>query len=71
MQVEKDIWRVTDERVGAILAEEGVEVSKEELKAVLERLPRYLDAALRECVLSLARDERERRRKRNGGGTAS
>lgn len=71
LRVERDIWRATDERVGAILAEEGVEVSEEELKAVLERLPRYLDAALRECVLALATDERERRRKRDGGETAS
>jgi len=61
--VAKQIWRATDEQVRAILAEEGIELTEEELQALLDYLPLYLDAALKECVLALARQQLKRRKR--------
>lgn len=66
--MEKEIWRVTDKDVRGILAEEGLELTEEEVQAVLERLPLYLDAALRQCVVDLARQEMGRREGGDGEG---
>jgi hypothetical protein len=65
--VEKEIWCVTDRSAREVLVEKAVELTEEELQAVLDDLPLYLDAALEECVLALARQELEKRRRGNSG----
>ncbi len=65
--MEKEIWRVTDRNAREVLVEKAVELTEEEFEAVLDDLPLYLDAALQECVLALARHELERRRRGNSG----
>jgi len=65
--VEKEIWRATDKDVRHILAEEGLELTEEEVQAVLERLALYVDVALRQCVVELAREEMNRREGGGGG----
>jgi hypothetical protein len=66
-QVEKEIWRATDEQVRRILAEKGIELTEEEFQALLADLPLYLNVALEECVLALAREQLEERKRGNGG----
>jgi hypothetical protein len=65
--VAKQIWRATDEQVRAILAEEGIELTEEELQALLDYLPLYLDVAIKECVHALARQQLKRRERGDGG----
>ena len=65
--MEQEIWRATEDAVRAIFTERNVRLSDEELRAVLQSLPIYLDAALIECALALANQERQRRRGGNGG----
>jgi hypothetical protein len=72
--VAKQIWRATDEQARGILAEEGIELTEEEAQVVLDYLPLYLDVALKECVLALARQQLKRRKRGNGerpGGARS
>jgi hypothetical protein len=64
--VAREIWRATDEQARRILAEEGIELTKEETQAVLDHLPLYLDVALEECVLALARQQLKRRERGDG-----
>lgn len=68
----KEIWRATDEQARRVLAEKGIELTKEETLALLDHLPLYLDIAFEECVLALARQQLRRRERGNGerpGGT--
>lgn len=65
--MEKEIWRATDKDVRDILAGEGLELTEEEVQAVLDRLALYLDVALRLCVVDLARQEMGRREGGDGG----
>jgi len=64
--VGKEIWRATDEEARRILAEEGIELTEDEARALIDHLPLYLDAALKECVLALARQQLKRRRRGDG-----
>jgi hypothetical protein len=64
--VAREIWRATDEQARGILAEKGIELTEEETLVLIEHLPLYLDIALEECVLALARQQL-RRRGGNGG----
>jgi hypothetical protein len=64
--VEKEIWRATDEQARRILAENGIELTEEEAMDLLDHLPLYLDIALEECVLALARQQLRRREGGNG-----
>jgi len=64
--VEREIWRATDEQVRGILAEEGIELTEEEAQELLDHLPLYLDVALKECVLALARQQLKRRKREDG-----
>jgi hypothetical protein len=69
--VAREIWRATDEQARGVLAEKGIELTEEETVVVIDHLPLYLDVALEECVLALARQQL-RRRTGNGerpGGT--
>jgi predicted metal-dependent phosphoesterase TrpH len=69
--VAREIWRATDEQARGVLAEKGIELTEEETVVVIDQLPLYLDIALEECVLALARQQL-RRRTGNGerpGGT--
>ena len=70
--MDRDIWRATDQQARAILAEEGIDLTEEETPVLLDHLPFYLDAALKECVLALARQQLKRRGRGDGecpGGT--
>jgi len=64
--VAKQIWRATDEQIRGILREESTELTEEESQELLDHLPLYLDAALKECVLALARQQLKRRRRGDG-----
>ena len=57
----REIWRATDEQARGILKEKGVDLTEEEALVVIEHLPLYLDIALEECVLALARQQLRRR----------
>ena len=62
----KEIWRATEEQARGILAEEGIELTEEEAQVLLDHLPLYLEIALKECVLALARQQVKRRERGNG-----
>jgi len=64
--MEKEIWRATDEQARRIIAENEIELTEEEAKDLLDHLPLYLDIALEECVLALARQQLRRREGGNG-----
>ncbi len=53
----REIWRATDEQARGVLAEKGIELTEEETVVVIDQLPLYLDIALEECVLALARQQ--------------
>ena len=53
----KEIWRVTDKDVKDLLEADAPELTDEEAKAILRKLPLYLDAAFRECLAELTRQE--------------
>jgi len=59
--VEEEIWQVTDKDVRDLLEADASGFTEEEVQAILKRLPLYLDAALRECLAELARQEMDRR----------
>lgn len=68
----KEIWRATEEQARRVLAEKGIELTEEETLVLLDHLTLYLDVALEECVLALARQQLKRRERGNGerrGGT--
>lgn len=65
--MEKEIWRATDKDVRDILAAEALRLTEEEVQAVLDRLALYLDVALRQCVVELAKEEMNRREGGDGG----
>jgi hypothetical protein len=65
--VAREIWRATDEQARGILVEKGIELTEEETLVLIEHLPLYLDIALEECVLALARQQLRRRERGNGG----
>jgi len=70
--VAKEIWRATEEQARRVLAEKGIELTEEETLVLLDHLTLYLDVALEECVLALARQQLRRRERGNGerrGGT--
>ena len=62
----KEIWRATEEQARGILAEEGIGLTEEETQVLLDHLPLYLEIALKECVLALARQQVKRRERGNG-----
>ncbi len=62
----KEIWRATEEQARGTLAEEGIELTEEEAQVLLDHLPLYLEVALKECVLALARQQVKRRETGNG-----
>ena len=62
----KEIWRATEEQARGILAEEGIELTEEEAQVLLDHLPLYLEVALKECVLALARQQVKRRERGDG-----
>lgn len=53
----KEIWRAAEREVRNRLAAEAPGLTDEQVQAILDRLPLYLDAALRECLAELARQE--------------
>ena len=57
----KEIWRLVDKDARELLEVEAPGLTEEEVQAILKRLPLYLDAALRECLAELARQEMDRR----------
>jgi transposase len=59
--VTKEIWRAAEREVRDRLATQAPGLTKEEAQAILDRLPSYLDAALRECLGELAKQEIDRR----------
>ena len=59
--MEEEIWQVTDKDVRDVLEADAPGLTEEEVQAILERLPLYLGAALRECLDELARQEMDRR----------
>jgi hypothetical protein len=64
--VAKEIWRATEEQARRVLAEKGIELTEEETLVLLDHLTLYLDVALEECVLALARQQLRRREGGNG-----
>jgi hypothetical protein len=64
--VEREIWRATDEQARRILTQKGIELTEEDIQALLDYLPLYLDIAFEECVLALARQQLRRREPGNG-----
>jgi len=72
--VGREIWRLVDEDARELLEVEAPGLTEEEVQAILKRLPLYLDAALRECLAELARQEMDRRQSsdtRHPGGLES
>jgi len=59
--VTKEIWRAAEREVRDRLATQAPGLTEEEVQAILDRLPLYLDAALRQCLAELARQEMDRR----------
>jgi hypothetical protein len=65
--VETEIWRATEEDIRRIFSQRDMRLSDDEFWGVIQRLPMYLDAALVECALSLAKQEIQRRKGGDGG----
>ena len=57
----KEVWRAAEREVRDRLATQAPGLTEEEVQAILDRLPLYLDAALRECLAELAKQEIDRR----------
>ena len=57
----KEIWRAREREVRDRLATQATGLTEEEVQAILDRLPPYLDAALLECLAELARQEMDER----------
>jgi hypothetical protein len=63
LTVEKrDIWRLGEPQVREILRRRRLRLSDEEYESLLKDLPLYLEVALAECVVLLARQHKRRRR---------
>ena len=62
----REIWRVGEPQVREILRRRRLRLSDDEYESVVKDLPFYLEVALAECVVLLAR-QHMRRRRGNGG----
>ena len=57
-----EIWRVDELQVREILRRRRLRLSDEEYESLVKDLPLYLEVALAECVVLLARQQMRRRR---------
>ena len=62
MVEKREIWRVGEPQVREILRRRRLRLSDEEYESVVKDLPLYLEVALAECVVLLARQHMRRRR---------
>lgn len=62
MVEEREIWRASQGRVREVLRRRRLRLSDDEYASVLKDLPLYLEVALEECVVALARQHMRRRR---------
>ena len=62
MVEKREIWRVGEPQVREILRRRRLRLSDDEYESVVKDLPLYLEVALAECVVLLARQNRRRRR---------
>lgn len=62
MVQEREIWRVDEPQVREILRRRRLRLGDEEYESVVKDLPLYLEVALAECVVLLARQHMRRRR---------
>ena len=58
----REIWRVGEAQVREILRRRRLRLSDDEYESVVKDLPLYLEVALAECVVLLARQNMRRRR---------
>ena len=58
----REIWRVGEPRVKEILRRRRLRLSDDEYESLVKDLPLYLEVALTECVVLLARQHMRRRR---------
>ena len=58
----REIWRVGEPQVKDILRRRRLRLSDSEYDSVVKDLPLYLEVALAECVVLLARQHMRRRR---------
>ena len=58
----REIWRAGETQVREILRRRRLCLSDEDYESVVKDLPLYLDVALAECVVLLARQYMRRRR---------
>jgi hypothetical protein len=58
----REIWRVGEPQVRDILRRRRLRLSDDEYESVVKDLPLYLEVALVECVVLLARQHKRRRR---------
>jgi hypothetical protein len=62
MAEEREIWRASEGRVREVLRRRRLRLTHDEYASVLKDLPLYLEIALEECVVALARQHMRRRR---------
>jgi len=62
MARKREIWRVGEPEVREILRRRRLRLGDEEYESVIKDLPLYLEVALAECVVLLARQHMRRRR---------
>jgi hypothetical protein len=62
MAEEREIWRASEGRVREVLRRRRLRLTGDEYASVLNDLPLYLEIALEECVVALARQHMRRRR---------
>jgi hypothetical protein len=62
MVEKREIWRVGEPQVREILRRRRLRLSDDEYESVVNDLPLYLEVALAECVVLLARQHMRRRR---------
>jgi hypothetical protein len=62
MVEKREIWRVDEPRVKEILRRRRLRLSDDEYESLIKDLPLYLEVALTECVVLLARQHMRRRR---------
>jgi hypothetical protein len=58
----REIWRVGEPQVKEILRRRRLRLSDDEYESMIKDLPLYLEVALTECVVLLARQYMRRRR---------
>jgi hypothetical protein len=62
MVEEREVWRASEGRVREVLRRRRLRLTGDEYASVLKDLPLYLEVALEECVVALARQHMRRRR---------